>query len=339
MRAAGLAKGLSTFAGGALAGIGLRSLGVGARQLVRGAAGFTKTDGAAAEAPASEPFKLALCQLSVSDDKLENIRNADAKIREAAGQGAAVVVLPEMWNCPYSNDSFPTYAEDVKDPDAESPSTAMLSRVAAELSIYLVGGSIPEREQGRPYNTCFVYGPAGELLAKYRKSHLFDIDIPGKITFKESDTLTRGDRLECFDTKYGKIGVGICYDMRFPELAMVYASRGAQMIIYPGAFNMVTGPLHWQLLQQSRALDNQLFVASCSPARDEAGPYTAWGHSTVVGPFAEIVATTDHAPSIVYADVDFSQNAERRTNMPLPKQKRMDLYELRDHRNAMGFKF
>ena len=212
------------------------------------------------------------------------------------------------------------------------------SDLAKELSVYVIGGSIPERQKDKLYNTCCVFSPEGSLIAKHRKVHLFDIDIPGKIAFKESDTLTAGDKLTVVETKYGKIGVGICYDLRFPEMAMIYAKRGAKLIVYPGAFNMVTGPVHWQLLQQARALDNQLFVATCSPARDEKASYTAWGHSTVVGPFAEVVASADHKPGIVYADIDLKQVEERRLNMPLTKQKRADLYDLQDCRNFVGFK-
>lgn len=123
-----------------------------------------------------------------------------------------------------------------------------------------------------------------------RKTHLFDIDIPGKITFKESDTLTAGESLTCVKTKYGTIGVGICYDLRFPELCMAYRQRGASLVVFPGAFNMTTGPVHWQLLQQARAVDNQLFVASCSPARNLDSSYTAWGHSMIVDPFGQVLS-------------------------------------------------
>ena len=210
--------------------------------------------------------------------------------------------------------------------------------MAKDLSCYIIGGSIPEKENNKLFNTCCVYGPDGELIAKYRKTHLFDINIPGKIQFKESDTLTAGDKLTVVDTIYGKIGLGICYDMRFAEMAMIYANRGAKMIIYPGAFNMVTGPAHWELLQKGRAVDNQLYVATCSPARDENASYTAWGHSTVVGPFAEIVATTEHKADIVYADIDFQQVEDRRANIPVRTQKRRDLYDINDCGNFVGFK-
>ena len=305
--------------------------------------------------------KVALCQLSVGDDKSKNIDAMVAAVRAAARDGAALVVLPEMWNCPYANASFPTYAE-VIDPttrwgpavctdepgpandassEIDSPSVAALAAVARETGVVLVGGSIPERDVDDTtilYNACCVFDGDRGLIAKHRKTHLFDLDIPGEISFRESDTLAAGAELTVADTAIGRIGVGVCFDMRFPELAAVCASRGASMLVYPGAFNTVTGPLHWELLQRARAVDNQLFVLTCSPARDvdakkKSPPaYEAWGHSTVVGPFAEILATTDEHESIVVAECDLEQIAIRRRNMPLETQRRGDLYAVVDRK-------
>eukprot|EP00879_Flechtneria_rotunda_P013888 GHRR01014504.1.p1 GENE.GHRR01014504.1~~GHRR01014504.1.p1 ORF type:complete len:233 (+),score=53.57 GHRR01014504.1:194-892(+) len=177
--------------------------------------------------------KVALCQLHVTPDKEQNITTARAAVQDASKNGAKLVVLPEMWNCPYSNDSFPTYAEEITEPTS-SPSVQMMSEVAKAHNITLVGGSIPERSNGKLYNTCCVFDGAGKLLAKHRKTHLFDIDIPGKMTFKESLTLSPGEAPTVIDTPAGRLGIGICYDIRFPELAMLYAQRGVQMLVYPG---------------------------------------------------------------------------------------------------------
>ncbi|TKY74870.1 Omega-amidase,chloroplastic protein [Spatholobus suberectus] len=309
--------------------------------------------------PCLTKFKIGLCQLSVTPDKDRNIAHARTAVQDAASKGAQLVLLPvssfffffspsfcfigsitplgivsvslsrqEIWNSPYSNDSFPVYAEDI-DADA-SPSTAMLSELSRLLKITIVGGSIPERSGGRLYNTCCVFGTDGKLLAKHRKIHLFDIDIPGKITFIESKTLTAGETPTIVDTEVGRIGMGICYDIRFPELAMIYAARGAHLLCYPGAFNMTTGPLHWELLQRARATDNQLYVATCSPARDTGSGYVAWGHSTLVGPFGEVLATTEHEEAIIIAEIDYSILEQRRTSLPVTKQRRGDLYQLVD---------
>ncbi|KAL3702463.1 hypothetical protein R1sor_020485 [Riccia sorocarpa] len=189
--------------------------------------------------PPQGKYKLALCQLSVTADKAANIAHARQAIEAAASEGAKLVVLPEMWNCPYSNASFPVYAEETDDQDGETPSSKMLADVARKTGVTVIGGSIPERSEGRLYNTCYIYGSKGELKGKHRKVHLFDIDIPGKIKFKESETLSPGESLTVVDTDVGRIGVAICYDIRFPEMAMLYAARGATLTcsFYPDLFH------------------------------------------------------------------------------------------------------
>lgn len=164
------------------------------------------------------------------------------------------------------------------------------------------------------------------MIAKHRKIHLFDIDVPGKIRFQESETLSPGNSFTTFDTPYCKVGVGICYDIRFPELAQVYAKLNCKLLVYPGAFNMTTGPAHWELLQRGRALDNQLYVATVSPARDTGAKYVAWGHSTVVNPWGEVIATTEHEETILYADIDPAYVEEVREQIPTRNQKRDDMY-------------
>ncbi|EDQ92339.1 uncharacterized protein MONBRDRAFT_14153 [Monosiga brevicollis MX1] len=267
--------------------------------------------------------RIALAQLQVTSNKQQNIEGAVRAIAEAAKAGARLVTLPECFNCPYGTKYFGTYAEPIP-----GESTAALSRAAKENGVYVVGGSIPERAADKLYNTCTVFNPDGDLIATHRKIHLFDIDIPGKITFKESETLSPGDAPTMFKTDFGHVGVGICYDMRFPELAQLYAEQGCSLLLYPGAFNMTTGPAHWELLQRGRALDNQLFVATASPARNASADYQAWGHSSCVDPWGTVIATTDEQPGLVYADLDMSKVSEVRHNIPIREQKRHDLYRL-----------
>ena len=171
-----------------------------------------------AAAPAPAAFagvcKLALLQTLAGADKRANLAAARAAIAEAAAAGAHIIALPECFNSPYATDQFPVYAEAIPASaealrEAEHPSTHMLSAAAAAHGVYLVGGSIPEVAEGRVYNTCVAFGPDGALLARHRKMHLFDIDIPGRITFRESDTLTAGAALATFDTPYGRCGLGV----------------------------------------------------------------------------------------------------------------------------------
>ncbi|XP_038127675.1 omega-amidase NIT2 [Cyprinodon tularosa] len=266
-------------------------------------------------------FRLAVVQLQVSSLKADNLSRVRRLVKEAAGQDSQVVLLPECFNSPYGTSFFSTYAERIP-----GESTQLLSEVAKENKLYLVGGSIPEEDGGKLYNSCAVFGPDGEMILKHRKIHLFDIDVPGKIRFQESETLSPGNTLSMFDTPFCKVGVGICYDIRFAELAQLYSRKGCQLLVYPGAFNMTTGPAHWELLQRGRAVDNQVYVATASPARDEAASYVAWGHSTVVNPWGEVVAKAGPEETIIYADIDLQYLADIRQQIPITSQRRDDLY-------------
>lgn len=227
-------------------------------------------------------------QLKVGANKTENVARAINKIREAKSKGAELISLPECFNSPYGSNYFPEYAEPIP-----GETTNLLSQIAKELKITLIGGTIPERDGDKLYNTATIWGQNGELLAKYRKMHLFDIDIPGEITFKESDSLSAGDNLAMINVKDFKIGIGICYDIRFEELAKLYRKKGCNLLVYPGAFNMKTGPLHWELLARGRSNDNQLYTAVISPARDTEASYVAYGHSLCVDPWGKVLYQAD----------------------------------------------
>jgi len=266
-------------------------------------------------------LKLALIQMSVSGNKADNVKRACSMVKKAASKGARLVALPECFNSPYGTQYFPEYKESVP-----GPTTKSLAEIAKECNVYLIGGSIPESKGDVIYNTCSVFSPEGKMIGQYRKMHLFDINVPGKISFKESDVLTGGKELLTFMIDSCKIGVGICYDIRFAELAQIYAQEGCDLLVYPGAFNMTTGPAHWELLQKARAIDNQVYVAAVSPARDESATYVAWGHSSVVGPWGDVIATTEEKENIVYADLDLKRADEIRENIPIGKQRRTDVY-------------
>jgi omega-amidase len=201
--------------------------------------------------------------------------------------------------------------------------------MASESKTYLVGGSIPELDTKtkKYYNTSLTFSPTGELLATHRKVHLFDIDIPGKITFRESEVLSPGNKVTILDLPpYGKIAIAICYDIRFPELAMVAARKGCFALIYPGAFNTTTGPLHWELQARARAVDNQVYVALCSPARDVGASYHAWGHSMVCDPMAKVVVEAGEGEEVVYAELSGEKIQEARKWIPVYGQRRFDVY-------------
>lgn len=282
-----------------------------------------------------KPLKLACVQLASGADKAANLAHARDKVLEAAQDGATLVVLPECFNSPYGCDFFPAYAETLlpsPPSPAQSPSYHALSAMAAEAKVFLVGGSIPEASgaQDGPktyYNTSLIFGPDGALMASHRKTHLFDIDIPGKVTFRESDVLSPGNKVTLVDLPgYGRIAIAICYDIRFPELATIAARRGAFLLVYPGAFNLTTGPLHWRLLGQARAVDNQCYVALCSPARDLGAVYPAYGHSQIIDPMAQVVVEADEAEGIVAWELEGAKIETTRKNIPISNQRRFDVY-------------
>lgn len=258
-------------------------------------------------------IKVGICQMPVTMNKEQNLVRAREMASEAARAGARVVVLPEMFNCPYRHEFFTRFAETYPDGDT----FRMLAGTARDLGVYLIGGSIPEAEEGRTYNTCFVYGPDGRMLGRQRKLNLFRIATAG-LVFRESDTLSPGTGPPVvFVTPLVTFGVAICFDLRFPELFSDLAARGAELIVVPGAFNTITGPLHWELLLRSRAVDNQVFVAGAGPAWTEGSPYPYHGHSLVASPWAEVVAAADERETVLLAEIDLSRVAEVRKRLPL----------------------
>lgn len=269
-------------------------------------------------------IRLALCQMNVIDNKMTNIEKAESMICQSVDNKADFIVLPEMFNCPYSNDKFIEYGEN----ESESITLKHISKLAKKHEVYILAGSIPERENDKLYNTSYLFDKTGSVIAKHRKMHLFDIDVTGKITFKESDVLTAGDDFTVADTEFGRIGIGICYDVRFVELARVMVENGAEILFYPGAFNQTTGPAHWELLFRSRALDNQVFCVGVAPALNMDASYHSYGHSIITNPWGEVISQADEKEDLIICEIDLDEIKKVRQELPVLKNKREDLYEV-----------
>ncbi len=267
-------------------------------------------------------FILGICQMKVGYDKNTNIKNAVEMLKKASEKGANIAVLPEMFNCPYDNNYFLKFSETIE----KGETVKALSNAAKELGIYVVAGSIPEIDNDKLYNTSMVFDKNGILLAKHRKIHLFNINIPGNIVFKESDTFEAGNEITIVDTQYGKIGIAICYDIRFPEIFRLMSLKGAKVIIVPAAFNMVTGPAHWKELIRIRAVDNQVFLAAAAPARDDNASYVSYGHSMIVEPWGKILACGREKEEIILSEIDLERVEQVRKELPLLENMRTDLY-------------
>ena len=274
-------------------------------------------------------IKIALCQMNVVDNKDENINKAIQMIKESKKQGADLAVLPEMFNCPYENEKFIEYAEEME----ESITLKEISKIAKDENIHVLAGSIPELENDDNsqsiYNTAVLFDNSGNILGKHRKMHLFDIDVKGKICFKESDTLSAGNEITVIETELAKIGIGICYDIRFVELSRIMALNGAEILIFPGAFNLTTGPAHWEILFRSRALDNQTFTIGVAPALDRDANYNSYGHSIAVSPWGELIEELGFDEELKIVEIDLDEIARIREEIPVLKNRRTDLYEIK----------
>ncbi|KAG5476811.1 hypothetical protein CUR178_03997 [Leishmania enriettii] len=269
---------------------------------------------------------VTLCQMAVKREKAANISKAVRMITEAAKRGSKLAVLPECFNCPYGTRYFDEFSEALA-PGNETFDA--MSQCAKENSIWIVAGSIPEKSgDGKLFNSSMTFGPDGKLKHIHRKVHLFRIDTEA-VRFNEGEVLSAGnDAIAISLDEHTKFGVAICFDIRYPLLAWKYAEQGTSFIVYPGAFNMVTGPAHWELTARARAVDNQQYVLMCSPARDTSAEYVAWGHSMVVDPFGTILGELDEKEGSLDVKVDFRAVSEVRDRIPILKGVRDDLYTL-----------
>lgn len=260
-------------------------------------------------------IKLGMCQQKVVENKRENLDKAVIMLDECRERGADIAVLPEMFICPYDTKLFPLYAENL----ANSETVSVISQSAKYNGMYIVAGTIPELCQGKIYNTSLVFDRQGKIIAKHRKIHLFDVNIKNGICFRESEVLTGGTEVTVAETEFGLIGIAVCFDMRFSELYSEMSKAGAKIIITPAAFNMTTGPAHWELLIRARALDNQVFHAAVSSARNTDSSYMAYGNSMVCDPWGSIVARADEKEEIQIAEIDLDMVENVRMQIPVNK--------------------
>lgn len=265
---------------------------------------------------------IAVLQSYVDTDKSKNLEQAEKKIR--ALEKVDIVVLPEMFTCPYHTDCFPIYAE-----KQGQESWQRLSQIAKEKQIYLIAGSIPERDGNHIYNTSYVFDREGRQIARHRKMHLFDINVKGGQYFKESDTLTPGQDVTVFSTEFGVMGLCICYDFRFPELSRLMVDQGAKILFVPASFNMTTGPLHWELLFRQRAVDNQVFTVGASPCRNMKDSYHSWGHSILCDPWGKILKELDEKEGMWIQTIDLEETDRVREQLPLLQHRRKDIYKVK----------
>lgn len=269
-------------------------------------------------------IRIAQAQFAPSLRTDESLQKVERLFAQAHEQGADLLALPEMFCCPYDTTLFAAYAE-----FEGGRVWKFCSELAKKYGMYLSAGSVPEDDnQGHLYNTGWVFDRDGKMIARHRKMHLFDIDIPAGVTFRESDSLDAGDTATVFDTEFGCLGLCVCYDIRFPELLRLMTLAGARMVICPAAFNTTTGPLHWELVFRSQAVLNQVAIVGTAPALNTKSVYHSWGHSIIVDAWANVISQLDEHEALQVTDLDLDTVDVARRQLPLLRQRRTDAYRL-----------
>ena len=258
-------------------------------------------------------FTAAAIQMLASDDKAANIAEAARWIEEAAAKGARLVALPEVFIWRGEKKQEPKSAEAI--PGATSDKLAALAR---DMRVYLLGGSILEAIPGsaKVYNTSLLFDPAGRLVASYRKIHLFDVELEGAVSARESDTRAFGSDAVVAKTDLCPMGLTVCYDLRFPELYRALVTEGAQLIFVPSAFTAYTGRAHWEPLLRARAIENQVYIIAPDQCGKNPKSFDTHGHSMIVDPWGHILAEAGEAPGIILAEVDLDYLAKVRAELP-----------------------
>ncbi|MEM7544836.1 MAG: carbon-nitrogen hydrolase family protein [Pseudomonadota bacterium] len=263
---------------------------------------------------------VALIQLTSSDDPLANLPLTEALIRQAAGDGASLIVTPEVTNIVSMSRA---HQRRVLRSEADDPTLARLRVLSAELSTWLLIGSLAlsgEKEDGRFVNRSFLIRPDGQIVARYDKIHMFDaVPVAGE-AYRESSGYRPGDAAVLAGTPWGPLGMTICYDMRFPDLYLRLARSGAQIISVPSAFTRPTGAAHWEVLLRARAIETGCFVlapAQCGQHEASEGAVrSTWGHSLIIAPWGEVIADAGDSPGIIRADLDLAAVADVRQRVP-----------------------
>lgn len=268
-------------------------------------------------------MKVTVVQMNTQNDKQENVEKALNYIDQAAKEGTDLISLPEYFNFLGDDQERQEISEDIP-----GPTTLALMEKAKEHRLYIHAGSIIEKtDSQKHYNTTVLINRNGEISGKYRKVHLFDIEIEGKVTAKESDTVKPGNEAVVIDTDFGKVGLSICYDLRFPELYRTMALNGAKILFIPAAFTLYTGIHHWETLLRARAIENQCYVV----ASGQIGSYppenkTNFGSSMIIDPWGIVIARSSEKEGITTAHIDFEEINRVRQSVPALKHRKPDVY-------------
>ena len=266
-------------------------------------------------------FIAAAVQMDTGNDKNQNLQQMLQYIEEAARRGADLVVFPEVATI-LSEEA--EHAESIP-----GPTTYLLAQKAKECGIWVHGGSMSEINPNglRTYNTSVLMNPAGEIVAKYRKLHNFDMILPDGSSVRESDNKEPGSQIVTVQTELGCLGFAICYDMRFPELFRIMRLQGAEVIFLPANFTLPTGKDHWEPLLRARAIENGVYII----APNQIGvkeKFTAYGNSMIIDPWGTVIARASDRPEIIFAEIDLDYLKQLREKNPSVNNRRSDIYQI-----------
>jgi predicted amidohydrolase len=258
-------------------------------------------------------IRVACVQMTSRADKAANLETAERLVAQAASTGADIVVLPEKWNAIGDAGVYHATAE----PLEGGESVAAMSEWARRHGITLVGGSIAERREGREKlsNTSVVFDPGGQIVAVYRKIHLFDVEVGG-VVYRESEAEEPGDEAVLAEAEDWRIGLTVCYDVRFPELYRILALEGAQLITVPAHFTTPTGKDHWHVLLRARAIENQLYVAAAAQIGETLPGKPAYGRSLIADPWGIVLAQAPDEETVIAAELDRAHLGQIRAKLP-----------------------
>lgn len=261
-------------------------------------------------------FLAAAVQLCAGSDKTANLEAAERLVATAVERGAGLVVLPEVFSWRGAPGDEFSGAELVP-----GPTTNLCAQMARRHGIHLLAGSILESVAGerKSYNTSLLFDPRGELLARYRKAHLFDVEIPGRVSVRESDARLRGAEIVTAATELGTIGLTVCYDLRFPELYRALTFAGAQIVCIPSAFTFPTGAAHWEPLLRARAIENQVYVIAANQFGRTPRGTLDYGSSMIIDPWGTVVARAGEGEGVITAEIDLRYEDEVRGQIPCLK--------------------
>jgi predicted amidohydrolase len=266
-------------------------------------------------------MRVAVCQLNARDDRAANLSHARSLLDRAAASGADLAVLPEYTDYLGRADGAP------KPEPIDGEYSAFFASAARELGMWVAAGSFHEAgpDPQHSYNTCPLFDRGGRLAAAYRKIHLYDVEIPGRVSFRESRTIAPGTDTVVVDVEGVRVGLSICYDLRFPELYRRLAVDGAQVLLVPAAFMLHTGRDHWEVLLRARAIENQCFVVAAGQIGDHEPARTCFGRSMVIDPWGTVFAQAPDVVGITVADLDLDRLAAIRSELPSLANHRLPL--------------